>query len=243
MYSYVSSPQNGPKFTSLHTPWLQLTFTPAKENHTHLSETQHPQSYSKENIAPCRGFPANRESEDIWQLLCPTHSQATLGQIPPTAEEAVRELGAVVASLRPSPLPCSEDRSHHHSLKWNEAVLRSCLRAYPTAGSFFFTQLRTRLWWYMGNFTPTWAARDVDGFAQPLFLPLSLNGYPTLKMFPMLENKFLHRFIGLEFMAHRKKKKEKEKQNKPPSLEIKSSIFTTTGGLRGVVWILQIKQH
>lgn len=91
----------------------------------------------------------------------------------------------------------------------------------------------------MGNFTPAWAAHDVDGYAQLLFLPLSLNGYPTLKMFPMLESKFLQPFTGLEFMAHIKKKTTHKKN----SLEMKSIIFTTAEGLRGVVWTLQIKQH
>lgn len=79
----------------------------------------------------------------------------------------------------------------------------------------FFIQLRTTLWWYMGNFTPGLAAPNVDGCTQPLSLPLSLNRYPTLKMFPMLESKFLHPFIGLEFMAHRKKKKFKPHKNSP----------------------------
>lgn len=96
----------------------------------------------------------------------------------------------------------------------------------------------------MGNFTPAWAAHDVDGYAQLLFLPLSLNGYPTLKMFPMLENKFLQPFTGLEFMAHIRKKKQKPKTNQNhTSLEMKSIIFTTAESLRGVVWTLQIKQH
>lgn len=136
-YGHVSPP----KWTKIHFFARSLAsahiYPSQGKSHASLSEEQHPQSYSKENIVPCRGFPANHESGDTWQLLCPTHSQATLGQILPTAEEAVRKLGAVVASLRPRPLACSKDRSHHHTLRWNEAGLRSCFRTYPTAGSFF----------------------------------------------------------------------------------------------------------
>lgn len=45
------------------------------------------------------------------QLLRPTRSQATLGLIPPTAEKAAGELGAVVAALGAGPLAVREGRS------------------------------------------------------------------------------------------------------------------------------------
>lgn len=61
--------------------------------------------------------------------------------------------------------------------------------------------------------TPAWAVRDVDGCAHPLFLPLSWNGYPILKMFPLLESKFLHPLIGLEFMAHKNQNHKKKSKN------------------------------
>lgn len=78
------------------------------------------------------------------QLLRPTRSQATLGLIPPTAEKAAGELGAVVAALRAGPLAVREGRSHQHTHRWKEAALRSCFRPYPTAGSVVI-QLRTKL--------------------------------------------------------------------------------------------------
>lgn len=124
----------------LHIPQLQLTHTPAQGSHVlGFQRSSTHRAVPKRTQLPAEVFQQIVDQGDR------AHDSSLPGNACPSltlCRRSCQRACAVVASLGPRPLARSEDRSHHHTMQWNQAGLRSCFRTTPTAGRVFI-QLRT----------------------------------------------------------------------------------------------------
>lgn len=127
-----------------------------------LSETQHPQSYSKENVSPCF-------SEEAFQK---TINQGTHGHnyIQLTPRQHLAKCHTPHKKLQRAQCSCIFPQTQASSLQWEQEApshtevdpsrkqTSDLVSGHIPLQGGFFIHLRPKLWWYMGNFTPAWAA-------------------------------------------------------------------------------------